>query len=168
MVAGVLADVGVNPDAVREVAATVGPGSFMGVRVGISFAKGFASARHLPTRPVSVFDALAHTHGEAGVAVVIDARRGQVYAKGFGDKVFPAQIFDIETAVETLGGYDMGAVIGSGAPLLRPGAVPMPETPSVLGLVHAAEVSAPGPLEPEYLRPPDAAPAKAVPSARQL
>ncbi len=59
----------------------VGPGSFSGIRVGMSFVKGLALALKKPVAGVSSLEILARQaliDGECG-AVVIDARRGQVY-----------------------------------------------------------------------------------------
>lgn len=67
---------------------SIGPGSFTGIRVGVSFAKGFAVAREIVVIPVSTLEAIA-----AGMArarpesrtflVLTDARGGEVYAAAF-------------------------------------------------------------------------------------
>ena len=59
----------------------VGPGSFSGIRVGMSFVKGVALALKKPVAGISSLEILARQaliDGECGAAV-IDARRGQVY-----------------------------------------------------------------------------------------
>ncbi len=43
-------------EAVKAVAVTIGPGSFTGIRVGLSIAKGFAAALDIPLIPVSGFE----------------------------------------------------------------------------------------------------------------
>ena len=61
-------------------AAGSGPGSFTGVRVALSAAKGLATAMNKPMAAVSTLQAMAW-FGEAPLrAVVIDARRGDSYA----------------------------------------------------------------------------------------
>lgn len=64
--------------------ATNGPGSFTGLRIGLSVIKGLALPRQIPCAPVSTMAALAW--GLAGQGTVIgaqDARRGQVYWAAF-------------------------------------------------------------------------------------
>jgi tRNA threonylcarbamoyladenosine biosynthesis protein TsaB len=60
-------------------AAASGPGSFTGVRVGLSAVKGLAEALHKPVAAISNLRALS-LFGRAPLrAVALDARRGQVY-----------------------------------------------------------------------------------------
>ena len=73
---------GLALDDLGAVAVSVGPGSFTGLRVGVSTAKGLARARGLDLVPVSSLEALARGFAGLGrdVCAVLDARRGQVYA----------------------------------------------------------------------------------------
>jgi tRNA threonylcarbamoyladenosine biosynthesis protein TsaB len=68
--------------ALREIdcfAAACGPGSFTGVRVGLACIKGLAEAEGKPAVAVSNLEALA-VFGTASLrAVLLDARRGEVY-----------------------------------------------------------------------------------------
>ena len=60
-------------------AAASGPGSFTGVRVGLTCVKGLAEALGKPAVAISNLQAMA-TFGTAALrAVVLDARRGEVY-----------------------------------------------------------------------------------------
>ena len=70
-----------TPDDVDAVGVAAGPGSFTGVRIGVSCAKGFAWAGELPCYGVSTLEAMAQGAGcfEGTVCAVMDARRQQVY-----------------------------------------------------------------------------------------
>ena len=60
-------------------AAASGPGSFTGVRIGLACIKGLAEAEGKPAVAVSNLQALARFGEAKWRAVVIDARRGEVY-----------------------------------------------------------------------------------------
>jgi tRNA threonylcarbamoyladenosine biosynthesis protein TsaB len=61
-------------------AAASGPGSFTGVRVGLTAAKGLADAMGRGALGVSNLQALAAFGGTERRGVILDARRGQIYA----------------------------------------------------------------------------------------
>ena len=66
---------------VTHLAVAAGPGSFTGVRIGVSAAKGFAWGAELPVYGVSTLESMALSLGTmAGhVCCCMDARRKQVY-----------------------------------------------------------------------------------------
>lgn len=73
-------------------AVTVGPGSFTGVRIGVSLVKGLAFSKGAPCVPISTLEALSENlRGAEGIiAPVMDARRSQVYTAIFesdGNKI---------------------------------------------------------------------------------
>lgn len=72
-------------DAVERLAVGLGPGSFVGIRIGIATARGLAASTGLPVSGVCTLDALGRGLGEpAGPGrdrlAVLDARRGEVFA----------------------------------------------------------------------------------------
>jgi tRNA threonylcarbamoyladenosine biosynthesis protein TsaB len=63
---------------------TIGPGSFTGLRIGVSLVKGLVSARRMRIAAVGTLDAIAVASGRSGpVAALLDAGRGEVYARLF-------------------------------------------------------------------------------------
>lgn len=87
MVDQVLRLYGATVNELELLAVNVGPGSFTGVRIGVSTVKGLAFPRALPCAPVSTLEALAESlSGVQGtVCALMDARRGQFYCALFQD-----------------------------------------------------------------------------------
>lgn len=73
------ADISLND--IDTFAVSVGPGSFTGLRIGISAIKGMAFAQNKPVRPVSTLHGIAYnfTVTDAIICAVMDARCNQVY-----------------------------------------------------------------------------------------
>lgn len=70
-------------------AAASGPGSFTGVRVGLSTVKGLAEATGRKAAGISNLRALSAYGTKPRRAVVLDARRGEVYAAVYNDALEP-------------------------------------------------------------------------------
>lgn len=83
---GIIDDVlnaaGADYGSLRRIAVTVGPGSFTGLRVGVSAVRGLALTLGVPAVGVTTLEVLAAPHLAADRAVlsVLDAKRGEVYA----------------------------------------------------------------------------------------
>ncbi len=85
MIENMLAKAALTIDDVDAFAVSEGPGSFTGVRIGVSLIKGLAFDKNKPCIGVSTLDALARNlEGIGGYVVpVMDARREQVYTAIF-------------------------------------------------------------------------------------
>ena len=85
MAESILSSVGLSFSDVGLYASTTGPGSFTGVRIGVSLIKGLAFGKGVPCVSVSSLDSLAeNAAGLSGIIVpVMDARRSQVYCAIF-------------------------------------------------------------------------------------
>ncbi len=85
MVALAFDEGGVRPRELTHIGVTLGPGSFTGLRVGLSFAKGLAVGLILPLQGIGTLEALGH-HPELLArdrVAVIDGGRGQIYIQEF-------------------------------------------------------------------------------------
>ena len=87
------------------VAVSQGPGSYTGLRIGVSTAKGIAYALDIPLIGINTLQAMAASQqlaeGEYVVAV-LDARRKEVYTQTFGDslqKLSPIEAVVLEEGV---------------------------------------------------------------------
>lgn len=109
----VLAVAGIRIDEVALLAVTVGPGSFTGLRVGASTAKGLAFAEGIPIVGVSTLDALAANVNERDITIcsMLDARKNEVYTAlyrlsntGFPERITDERVISPEMALEELDG----------------------------------------------------------------
>ena len=75
-----LANVGLTAREVDGFAVASGPGSFTGIRIGISAAKGFALASGKPLMPLTAFELVAYNVNDGDFFAVTDAAHGHFYA----------------------------------------------------------------------------------------
>ena len=81
LIDGMLHAAGLTLDDMGLIAVTNGPGSFTGLRIGVSAAKGLAWAKDLPCCGVSTLAAMARTAADFRGLIIgaMDARRQQIY-----------------------------------------------------------------------------------------
>ena len=81
MAEDLLKSLGLSFSDVNLYAAAVGPGSFTGVRIGVSLIKGLTFGKNIPCVEVSTLEALAENLAplDALLCPAMDARRAQVY-----------------------------------------------------------------------------------------
>lgn len=95
MVAAVMAEAGLTFAALDLLAATVGPGAFTGIRIGLAAARGLALATGLPLVGVSTLEAVAHgvpepdRHGRP-LLVVLESKREELWVQRFAADLSPA------------------------------------------------------------------------------
>ena len=178
LIARVVARAGIAFDALDRIVATTGPGSFTGLRVGLSAARGIALATGKPAVGVSTLTAYAAPHvGEnerRAIVSAIDARHDHVYlqvAAGNGATLVPPSVVPIAAA---LGAARFGPprLVGNAAGLLaarwpaeaEPPVLIDPQPAPDIGWVAwlgAAVTPDTAPARPLYLRAPDAKPSAA-------
>jgi tRNA threonylcarbamoyladenosine biosynthesis protein TsaB len=158
-----------------RIAVTVGPGSFTGLRVGISAARGIALAAGKPAVGVTTLAAYAAPHiaseDGAQIVVAIDAKHANVYLQVFGNSgrtLLAPQIAAVGDAVRAARAGPV-RILGSGAGLIAadwpagepppllvdPAGAPPIEWIARLGAAARKTDVSPKPL---YLRAPDARP----------
>ena len=84
----VLENASLSPKEIDAVAVVSGPGSFTGLRIGMSFAKGYAFGLGIPIMAVTAFEAIAGGYAKcvaegSEIYVLLDARRGELFFQSF-------------------------------------------------------------------------------------
>jgi tRNA threonylcarbamoyladenosine biosynthesis protein TsaB len=172
-IADVMERGGVGFDGLEAIAVGVGPGTFTGLRIGITTARTLASATGLALRPVSSLAALAEgIDGELRLPL-IDARRGEVFGAlhdAGGELVWPPFVAAPEQLAERVREAGLGVrAAGDGSirfrRVLEAAGIGVDADESRSHVVRALHVcrlaqAVPGePPEavlPDYLRAPDA------------
>ena len=81
----VISEAGISLSSLKAIAVSQGPGSYTGLRIGVSAAKGLSYALQIPLIAVDTLASLAHqvTADNGLVVPMIDARRMEVYSAIF-------------------------------------------------------------------------------------
>jgi tRNA threonylcarbamoyladenosine biosynthesis protein TsaB len=177
LIGRVVAASGTAFTALGRIAVTTGPGSFTGLRVGLSAARGIALAANIPVVGVTTLAAYAAPivgqNAEHPVVSAIDARHDHVYIQvvsGNGSALIRPRLAPM---AEALGACRFGAphLVGNAAailaeqwpshavPPIKVDAQPAPDI-SWVGWLGAAVSPDTAPARPFYLRAPDAKPSR--------
>ncbi len=158
--AHLLAEEGARPPEIEGFGVSIGPGSFTGVRIGVSVAQGFCRATEARAVPVGTLEGLAWAGrdsdwGVPGMLLLpsVDARRGEVYAALYRAEAAgrePARLWGPEVvSSEALAGLlaglavddSEGVLLGDGAARLAPLFPARWAAPAALSRARAANVA---------------------------
>ena len=141
MIEQVLKQSGIDYADLSHVAATIGPGSFTGIRVGLSAARSIAFAASLKTLGFTTLEVMAFATRKTPVLAMLNAGKGEFYYQLFSDKLDEPQLGTREQALSLAD----RALITEQLPRA-----------DALAELAATRLSAAQPLTPFYIRPPDA------------
>jgi tRNA threonylcarbamoyl adenosine modification protein YeaZ len=150
-IAMLLARNGVGYGDLERVVTTTGPGSFTGLRIGLSAARGIGLARSIPVIGVSSLVALS-LGADGPATVLLDARRSEAYFQMFAGPGQPL------TAPDLLPMAIAQAAIAPGTTLITSPFVDV----ALVARYGAACDPATHPPEPNYVRDADAKPQSAA------
>lgn len=175
LLARVMAQSGIAFADLDRIAATTGPGSFTGLRVGLSAARGIGLAAGKPVVGITTLTAYAapvvSETGEAPVIAAIDARHDHVYfqaVSGSGSSLVRPAVIPIDEAVEAAR-FGAPHLVGNAADIiaarwpsdapapLSVDAKPAPDLSWIAWLGAAVDPET-ALARPYYLRAPDAKP----------
>jgi tRNA threonylcarbamoyladenosine biosynthesis protein TsaB len=178
LIARVIKQAGLAFTRLDRIAVTTGPGSFTGLRVGLSAARGIALAADKPIVGLTTLAAYAapvvSVNQQQPVISAIDARHDQVYfqvVSGDGGSLVPPRVAPIEEALKA-SRFGAPHLVGNAARILAdrwPAEAPPPfrvdaqPAPDITWLAWLGAAVSPesAPARPYYLRAPDAKPSEA-------
>ena len=152
-------------DSVGLVLAGVGPGTFTGIRIAAATARALSAGSGIALAKNSTLDALAAPALSPDVLAVLDARRGQVFARRFSEAGPTTGILCVRPEELSVDGEPL--LVGDGAVRYREvlsnlGRIPPDGSPihrvTAAGHVISADLAVvrPEDLVPIYVREPDA------------
>lgn len=175
---------------IDRIGVVVGPGSFAGIRSGVSAARGFALALDVDLVGVTAFEALVYPflaspdkaldRDGSAICAMLDARRGEVYVACFDQTGAPLgepSLLSLDKALDLVGSSSC-RLVGTGAALLSQHAkqknghglevICAPASPDIADVARiAARKQVSGePPKPLYIRAADARPQSGFALAR--
>jgi tRNA threonylcarbamoyladenosine biosynthesis protein TsaB len=158
---------GVDLGSVERVLAGVGPGTFTGIRIAAATARALSAGTGIPLSKNSTLNALAAPalSFSGDVLAVLDARRGQIFARRYSEVGPSTGIYCLRPEELPVEGEPL--VVGDGAVRYRGdlstrGLIPTEDSPlhkvTAVGHIISADLTPVGPEElvPIYVREPDA------------
>ena len=147
MVQSILKSANVSAKDLGKISVCTGPGSFTGVRVGLSFAKGLALPWGIPVVGVSGLEVWARTEDPEGQKTVLasaDVRRGDLFWQTWnnGMHIGSPRLTHIESGTSDI--PDAELYVGDYV------------CPAILAWLGATRSPESSPADPLYHRPPDA------------
>jgi tRNA threonylcarbamoyladenosine biosynthesis protein TsaB len=184
MIERVMSEIEGGFSSLDRVAVSIGPGSFTGLRIGISAARAIGLAAGIPVVGVSTLSAYAapqiNTEEPGVIAIGIDARHGSLFFQAFtsaGRSIILPRVITVKEASRLVGSGPV-RIAGSGAPALavetmslgiKATIVDMNPAPTIAWVARLGLAADPATAlaKPLYLRPPGATPqvGKSVPRA---
>ena len=184
LIRGALDHAGVRPSDLDVIAVSAGPGSYTGLRIGLSTAKGLCLTADAALAAVPTLDALADTALPAadegdGIVVAARSRRGEIYGAAFEVQAHalttvresaPVSISDLPAWLPSSSTtWILGDAAAQVAPLLgepgrhletRPSALPIARRGHQLAVTgRTVDVAT---FEPRYLKPFEASRPRAI------
>ncbi len=175
MISSVLENANITPEEIDAFAVSAGPGSFTGIRIGISAIKGMAAPFNAKCFGVSTLEAIAYNYADTDciACAVMDARCNQVYnalfriSGGTVTRLTPDRALMIDELLTELANYNEKIVIvGDGTHLFSNDvtdniilAEEEKRFQTATGVIAASKNYTPvtyGELSPTYLRLPQA------------
>lgn len=188
LIADLLDEAGISLERVDRIAVTCGPGSFTGTRISVAAARAFRLALQIPVVTFTSLEAITLHPGigdvasDEDLAIAVDAHRSEAYVQVFDGAtraaLCPPQIVPVAdfasigrgrrlvvagTAAEAV----VAAVAATGGSARARDGILFPAMGAAVARA-AGRVPAEGPVQPLYLRPPDAKPQEGKSLARAL
>ena len=139
-IARILKDAGLSPDEVDLIVCSRGPGSFTGLRIGMTTAKGLSAGTGAPVVSVDTLDGLAYplSFFSGAVVPVVDARKSRYYTAVYhrGRRLTKQLDCTVEELVHLTDDFEQVLLTGPGARQLS--------TPP--GMLRTGVATLPGPM----------------------
>lgn len=114
LIESLLEQTGFTLDDVDRIAVAAGPGSFTGLRIGVTTAKALAHGAGISVVEISSLESLAHNIPYDNVCAMMDARRDTVFTGIYGNKPLAEDQIHIDDLLEKCQSYESVYFVGDG------------------------------------------------------